>query len=269
MIIFNTIHKKKSAIITALILIALVWIASNVGMKYLTPPLEYGIRINFGTANFESKQPSVVEEKKRSISGSQKPVREQSVIKVSEQATKEQLITQSKEVAPVFLERKKTENEKLAKKNLPILKAKKPSESTLKAFDNLLKENISKEEQSSQLNNENESLKGDKNGLNTNNYYKYTGKDVDSNYNLAGRSALRKPVERPKCQEEGLVVVSIEVDKTGQVIKATAGVKGTTNSTSCLLKPARTAALKTTWNADPNAPSKQKGTIIYKFSLSK
>ena len=64
MIIFNTIHKKKSAIITALILIALVWIVSNTGMKYLTPPLEYGIRVNFGTANFESKESSAVEEKK-------------------------------------------------------------------------------------------------------------------------------------------------------------------------------------------------------------
>jgi len=26
--------------------------------------------------------------------------------------------------------------------------------------------------------------------------------------------------------------------------------------------------MKTTWNADPNALSKQRGTIIYRFSLS-
>ena len=49
---------------------------------------------------------------------------------------------------------------------------------------------------------------------------------------------------------------------------ANPGVKGSTNTHLCLLKPAREAALRTTWNADPNAPTKQKGTIIYKFSLT-
>ena len=88
------------------------------------------------------------------------------------------------------------------------------------------------------------------------------------NYNLAGRNALSKPIEQPNCEEEGTVVVSIEVDKYGTVLKAVSGVKGTTNSANCLLKPAREAALRTTWNADPNAPTKQKGTIIYKFSLT-
>ena len=88
------------------------------------------------------------------------------------------------------------------------------------------------------------------------------------NYNLAGRNALSKPIEQPNCEEEGTVVVSIEVDKYGTVLKAVSGVKGTTNSANCLLKPAREAALRTTWNPDPNAPSVQKGNIIYKFSLT-
>ncbi|WNW01628.1 hypothetical protein RRF68_11695 [Tenacibaculum sp. HL-MS23] len=65
------------------------------------------------------------------------------------------------------------------------------------------------------------------------------------------------------------MVVSIEVDQNGKVTKAIAGVKGSTNTAACLLKPAKEAALKTKWNAALNAPSKQRGTIIYKFSLSK
>jgi len=63
-------------------------------------------------------------------------------------------------------------------------------------------------------------------------------------------------------------VVRIEVDNTGKVIKATPGVKGSTNTDKCLMEPARLAALKTKFNADPNAPNKQTGTIIYRFSLS-
>ena len=74
------------------------------------------------------------------------------------------------------------------------------------------------------------------------------------NYNLAGRKALSKPKEQPDCEEEGIVVVSITVDKTGKVIRAVAGVKGTTNTAACLLKPAKEAALRTTWNSDSKAP---------------
>ena len=52
-------------------------------------------------------------------------------------------------------------------------------------------------------------------------------------------------------------------------MRATPGVKGTTNTAPCLAKPAKEAALMTVWNADAAAPKVQTGTIIYKFSLSK
>ena len=102
----------------------------------------------------------------------------------------------------------------------------------------------------------------------------YSMRDLDSNqrrsgnHNLAGRNVIYKPKVRPNCEEEGIVVVSIEVDNKGRVLKAIPGVKGTTNTAECLKKPAKKAALNTTWNPDPNAPSVQRGTIIYKFSLT-
>lgn len=112
-------------------------------------------------------------------------------------------------------------------------------------------------------------VKGNKKGdPKSSKYYGNNGSGGDSNYNLAGRNALSKPIEKPECNEEGIVVVSIEVDNTGKVIKAVPGVKGTTNTAKCLLDPAKAAALKTKWNPDPNAPNKQRGTIIYKFTLS-
>jgi len=147
---------------------------------------------------------------------------------------------------------------------------KKPSNNTLKAFDNLLKGDTSDGKPIGDGDDAQEGLKGNENGDSVSKkYYGNTNKSGDPNYNLAGREALTKPKEQPNCEEEGIVVVSIEVDKKGKVIRAVSGVKGTTNSANCLLKPAREAALKTTWNADPNSPSKQKGTIIYKFSLTK
>ena len=63
------------------------------------------------------------------------------------------------------------------------------------------------------------------------------------------------------------MVVEVFVDRNGTVIRANSGEKGSTNTHPCLLKPAREAALRTSWNADPNAQKIQKGTIIYIFSL--
>jgi hypothetical protein len=62
--------------------------------------------------------------------------------------------------------------------------------------------------------------------------------------------------------------VSIEVNVSGKVINATPGIKGSTNTAACLLSQAKEAALKTTWQPDSNAPSKQIGIIKYRFSLS-
>ena len=47
----NTNHKKKSAAITTVIMCLLLVVIFFVGMKYLDPPEEYGIAINFGTSD--------------------------------------------------------------------------------------------------------------------------------------------------------------------------------------------------------------------------
>ena len=70
------------------------------------------------------------------------------------------------------------------------------------------------------------------------------------------------------CNESGRVVVQIEVNPQGTVIRAVPGVKGTTNSAACLMEPAKRAALATRFNSDPKAPARQIGTIIYDFKLS-
>lgn len=278
MSIFDTKHKRKSAVITAVILVALLYLIFNFGMNYLDPPEEYGIAINYGISDQGKGEPRIVEKVKSTPTPPVQEEKVEEVVKeeIPEETIKEEVITSETKEAPVIEKPKKEEKKEEPKKEIkeekpkPKPKPKKPSKSTLKAFDNLLKGDKSDGEPKGEGDDETDGLKGKENGdPKSSKYYGNTGTDGDSNYNLAGRRALKKPIEQPDCQEEGTVVVSIEVDKNGRVIKAVPGVKGTTNSAKCLLDPAREAAMKTTWNAAADAPPKQKGTIIYKFTLTK
>ncbi len=94
------------------------------------------------------------------------------------------------------------------------------------------------------------------------------GSGGGSGYSLGNRKALSKPAPKYNCNEEGKVVVEVTVDQNGKTISATAGIKGTTNTASCLLDQARIAAMNTKWESDKDAPVKQVGKIIYNFSLN-
>ena len=103
---------------------------------------------------------------------------------------------------------------------------------------------------------------------NADGFYGNGGAGGGGDYQLGNRKRLSRPKPKYICNEEGLVIVRIEVDINGRVTKASAGVKGSTNTAECLLSQAQEAAMKTKWQADSKAPSKQTGTIKYRFSLS-
>lgn len=271
--VLETKHKRKSAVITTTIMLLIIVAIFNLGMKYLDPPEEYGIAINYGTSNVGKGEPKVIK-KVQATPKKQIETPPEEVKETPKETIKEKVITQNNKDAPVIEksnEKKKVTPKKEVKKEKPKPKPKRPSKATQDALNNLLRGDRSDGKPKGEGDDNTPGLKGKKTGDPTSSkYYGNTGgTDGDSNYNLAGRRATSKPIEKPDCEEEGIVVVSIEVDKTGSVIKAIPGVKGTTNSAACLLRPAREAALKTKWNADNNAPSKQRGTIIYKFSLTK
>lgn len=94
------------------------------------------------------------------------------------------------------------------------------------------------------------------------------GSGGGSGYSLGNRKALSKPAPKYTCNESGKVVVQISVDRNGNTINATAGIKGTTNTAKCLLDEARIAAMNTKWNASSDAPEKQTGKIVYNFNLN-
>ncbi|QTD37281.1 energy transducer TonB [Polaribacter batillariae] len=274
--ILETKHKRKSALITAIILMLLVFAIFNYGMQYLDPPEEYGLSINFGDSNVGMGEP-VINSKKTAPKVVEK--KEEVVEEVKEtpkEIIKEEIITEdTTEDVPVvekIKEKKKETVKEVVKKEVkPKEKPKpKPSKENQDALNKLLNGNSSDGEPKGEGDDKVEGVKGKKAGDPTSSkYYGNTGSGSGGNYNLAGRKALSKPKQQPDCQEEGIVVVRITVNKNGEVIRAIPGVKGSTNTAPCLLKPAKEAALKTKWNADTKAPSKQTGTIIYKFSLSK
>lgn len=274
MTVLDNKHKRKSAIITSILLLLLLYLVFNFGMRYLDPPEEYGLAINFGTSEVGSGEPV----EKTKTQPTEQKVEEQVVEEVKEipkEIIQEEIITDdTAEDVPVVEKVKETPKEPVKetpKKETPKEKPKpKPSKEAQNALDNLLNGNSSDGAPKGEGDDDKPGVKGNENGdPNSNKYYGNSGSGSGGNYNLSGRKALSKPIQKPDCQEEGTVVVSIEVDNNGRVIKAVPGVKGSTNTAPCLLKPAKEAALKTKWNADGNAPIKQKGTIIYKFSLSK
>jgi TonB family protein len=84
-------------------------------------------------------------------------------------------------------------------------------------------------------------------------------------YSLGGRGSLMLHKPPYDSKEQGRVVVTIKVDKNGNVTSAVAGAKGTNVSDQTLWQLAKDAALKSKFASDPNAPDTQVGTITYNF----
>ena len=84
-------------------------------------------------------------------------------------------------------------------------------------------------------------------------------------YDLEYRYHLRLPVPVYKCEGDGLIEIRIVVDQQGRVEKAETEKPGDTANEICLAEAAVTAALKTRFNPDYDAPPHQVGTITYHF----
>ncbi|MHB1106546.1 MAG: energy transducer TonB family protein [Lutibacter sp.] len=274
----DTDYKRKSAALTSLVMSLIVVALFFFGLTYLDPPEEFGIALNFGTS--EVGQGDIQPTEALRPAASQEAVQEQQEA-VKEQVTKaapkiaEEVLTQDTEDAIVIkkrLEAKKIADEVARKERIQreaIAKRQAEELEKRKKLDALIG-GVSNSNGTATGGQGNDNTAGDKG--------KITGDPNASGYygNGAGggdyQLGNRKPISRPKpdyiCDEEGLVVVSIEVNVSGRVINATPGIKGSTNTAACLLSQAKEAALKTTWQPDPNAPSKQIGVIKYRFSLS-
>jgi outer membrane biosynthesis protein TonB len=275
----DTKYKRQSAAITSVLMSLLLVAILFVGMTYLDPPEEYGIAVNFGTSDvgMGDKQPTeLLKSAPQEISEQKEQIVEEQVTETTSNKN-EDVLTQNTEDAIAIkkqIEAKKRADEiaRLEKiKQDAITKQKAEEDAKRKKLDALIG-GVSNSKGTATGGEGDDNTAGDKGKItgdpNANGYYGNGGNGGGGDYQLGNR----KPISRPKpdyiCDEEGVVVVSIEVDINGNVIKATPGVKGSTNTAACLMSQAKEAALKTKWSSDSKAPSKQVGTIKYRFSLS-
>ncbi len=273
---FKSVHEKKSARITVAIMFLLMLLLWLFGLPYLDPPLEYGVTVNFGESDTgfgETQQASVlpnnilsnqVEETSPSTSLSESPESEEVIVQ-----------NQPNDVVLNNDSNESSEAEKLAEaeaKRKANEKAKiKAEQDAKKAKLDALLGNIQNptSENSGQGISEGSSDQGQPNGNNyAPTYFGITGSGQGGvGYGLNGRGKPSNSKVKPDCNEEGAVVVEIHVNRSGQVVQAIPGKRGTSGDI-CLYDAAQKTALTYRWSADPNAPAIQIGFVVVNFTLT-
>lgn len=293
MAFLETKHQKKSFVITSILYVLLIIFLFLAGLKYLDPPPESGIAINFGTTDYGSGDEQPTEPVKTAPQQNIPEPTPQESTEVAEEVV-EDVATQEVEDAPVIeekkeakevkkkpIEKKQEKEQKEEVKKIPKEEPVKeipekepdpqPNKDATDAMESMLAGNQQDgADAEGEGDDDNAGDKGDPDGdKDAKSYYGTgTGIDGDGNYRLGGRKALAKTKYVQDCNETGEVVVRIEVNRNGEVVRADAGVQGTTNTSKCLLEPAERAARNTTFNKDAKAPARQVGFIVYVFRLS-
>ncbi|MBG0858864.1 MAG: hypothetical protein IQL11_05125 [Bacteroidales bacterium] len=290
----NDLHKfpserRKGVIGTVLIHLIVLILLIIVGFSVPPPPeTEEGIIVNFGTDEtglglIEPSPPAVQEE-------TTPPDPPDAAVKIKE----EPLLTQNTEEAP---EVKKVDPE-AEKKRLEKIEADRKLKEQLEAerikreLEEAERKRIAAEQQRQTdiMNKTRDALTASKNAgtkstsegvaggqgnqgvpsgsVDSKNRGEGSGLgDKGISYDLAGRGFQKLPLPKYDYQDEGRVVVEVSVDRSGKVIQAVPGVKGSNTLNEYLLKVAKEAALEAQFDSNPNAPVIQKGTITYNFVL--
>lgn len=279
----ETVHERNSAKITTLIVVILVMLLFIVGPPYFEPPLEYGVAVNFGSSEFGSGDIQPTEP----IKSEPKKVIEEPIVETSKKETAttasntkaENVLTEENAEAIAIKKQKEAEAKILAeaerkeqlRKEAEVRKQQEEADKK-KKLDALIG-GVSKSEGTQTGGEGPDSQAGDKGQLDGDPYApSYFGGSGPGKggvgYGLNGRGSASFKKYEQNCNEYGLVVVRIEVNRQGNVIKAEPGVRGTTNTDPCLLEPAKKIALSHKWPADSNAPERQIGFVSINFDIS-
>lgn len=280
---FKTKHERNSAKLTALIAIILLLLLFVVGTTYMDPPEEYGVAVNFGNSDFGkgNVQPlKPVKSEPREIEELPKPdvsKSEPEPAKISE--VKEEVLTQDNAEEIAIKKQKEAEarakaiEEAKAKAETDrIAKEKREQEEKRRKLDALIG-GVSKSDGTETGSQGNDNKAGDKGQLDGNPYAPsyFGGQGTGSGgvgYGLNGRGKASFKRLKQDCNESGMVIVKIVVNQSGNVVEATPGVRGTTNTAQCLLEPAKKIALSHKWPSDSKAPTRQIGFVSVNFKLS-
>lgn len=286
----DTRHKKKSFTLTTLLLSALLLLLFYIGLTYLDPPIENGIAVNFGTMEYGSgevqptervrSEPREVESQPEPQEFTEPAEPEETVV---EEAPVEEVLTsddaetiklrqqqEAKRKAEEEAQKAKAEAERIAREKREAEERKHQEQEAKKKSVDALIGGIGKSDGTATGSEGDDDRAGDKGQPDgdpyATSYYGSPGTGTGG-YGLSGRALADNGKVRQECNEEGRVVVRIVVDRSGKVIKAEPGVKGTTNNAPCLLEPARKTAMLHRWNPDSNAPAQQIGFVVVNFKL--
>ncbi len=261
-----------------LILLLLLFV---VGQTYMDPPEEYGVAVNFGTTDFGSG--------KKPLSKPRKAVKETPIERtkpqkvetksVKSESKTEDVLTQESEEAIAVKKKKaaeakaKAEVERIERqKKAAEEKKRREEEAKRKRLDNLIS-GVKNSDGNDNGGEGPDNKAGNKGQLDGNPYApSYFGGSGPGKggvgFGLGGRGRPSKQIFKQDCNEYGLVVVKIEVNRAGKVVNAVPGIRGTTNTHPCLLEPAKKIALSHKWPSDANAPAKQIGFVSINFDVS-
>ena len=278
---FKTKHERNSARITALLMLILVLLFFVMGPPYLDPPTEYGVAVNFGTTDFgrgnvQPRTPLKSQPKKINEIQKEAPQESNPQEKVTDKV--EEVVTQESEESIKIRKQKeaeakaKAEAERIERERREAEEKKRREQEEKKRKLDKLMGGIGQSDGDTSGSEGNDDKVGDKGQPDgdpyANSYYGDPGTGSGGvGYGLKGRGTPTRQIFKQDCNESGLVVVRIEVDRSGKVIKAEPGVKGTTNNASCLLNPAKRFALSHKWRPDSKAPARQIGFVSVNFKL--
>ena len=279
----ETKHERNSAKITVLIILILTLLLFVVGPQYMDPPEEYGVAVNFGTTDFGAGNTPLSEPKKALEDKIVEESRaEETKVEPKEASTKaEELMTQDN--AETIAIKKQKEAEAKAKAEAERLerverekreaeeKKRREEDEKKKKLDNLIG-GVKNADGHTDGGEGPDTKAGNKGQLDGDPYApSYFGDSGQGKggigYGLGGRGKPERDIFKQNCNESGLVVVKIEVNRQGKVINAIPGVKGTNNKDACLLEPAKKIALSHKWPADPKAPATQVGFVSINFEV--
>ena len=273
---FETKHEKDSARITTLFAVILILLIFIVGPKYMDPPLEFGVAVNFGTTDYGSGN---IQPKKPIKSEIKEIIKQPEVVESQPESSKpkqvnEDVVTQDIEESIAIKKQEEAEAKAKAEAKAEadrIAKEKRELEEKKKKLDALIG-GIGKSDGTDTGSEGNDSQPGDKGQLDGDPYApSYFGEPGSggggTGYGLRGRGKPTKSKVLPECDEEGSVVVEIHVSREGRVTNAFPGKRGTTGNI-CLYDAAKKTALTYKWPSDSKAPTKQVGFVIINFSVS-
>jgi len=278
----NRKDKIKAVIVTILfhllLLIALVWMALTTPLPL---PEEEGVEVNLGFADMGSghqQRSKPMEQPKPPTPTPTTPVQEQIEEEIVEDISEEAPAIQPKPAEKPKKEKKleeKPKEDKIVEEKpveeqevKEIVKEAEPEPEPEPVVDPRLmytgKKNKSGDSQEG-----NDKVAGDKGKVtgdpNSLGYDGLGGQGNGVSYSLGNRKAKSLPKPLYNSDDQGKVVVSIWVNKMGEVTRAVVMQKGTNVTDIKLRDLARKAALKAKFTADVEAAEIQKGSITYNF----